>query len=52
MYFGQYFNFMVAKSRGIEFLGGESLAQLKTMLEKVETSALKGEELTYNMDKL
>ena len=51
-YFEHYFNFIVAKSQGTEFLGRESLTHLNTILEKVEASALKGDELTYNMDKL
>lgn len=51
-YFEHYFKFIVAKSQGREFLGRDSLAQLNTILEKVEASALKGEDLAYNMDKL
>ena len=51
-YFEHYFKFIVAKSQGREFLGRDSLAQLNTILERVEASALKGEELAYNMDKL
>ncbi len=52
IYFEQYFNFIVAKSRGVEYPGGESLAQLNAILEKVEASALNGEDLKYDVDKI
>ena len=51
-YFEHYFNCIVAQSQGTEFPGRDSLAKLNTILEKVEVSALKGDELTYDMDNL
>jgi len=51
-YFEHYFNCIVAQSQGTEFPGRDFLAQLNTILEKVEASALKGDELTYDMDNL
>ena len=35
VYFEQYFNSVVAKVQGTEFIGGEPLAKLKEILKKV-----------------
>lgn len=51
-YFELYFNMIVAKARGKAFPAGESMAQLDTILDKVQASALNGEELVYDMDQL
>ena len=52
LYYEQYYNSILAKIRGTEFPGAESLSKLNTLLEKVEASALKGDELVYDIDKI
>ncbi len=52
LYFEQYYNSILAKINGTEFSGGEALSQLNAVLEKVEASTLKGEELVYDIDKI
>lgn len=52
VYFGQYFDFIVAKAQGREFQNEDTMAQLNTVLEKVAAAALSGEDRVYDMDKI
>ena len=49
IYFEQYFNYIVAKVRGKEFPGAEPLAKINEILQQVEASALKGDDLVYDL---
>jgi len=52
LYYEQYFKSILAKINGTEFLGGESMSQLNTVVGKVEGSALNGDELVYDLEKI
>jgi len=52
VYFEHYFNSIVAKAQGKEFLGGESLVKLNEISQKVEASALQGDDLVYDLSQL
>ena len=52
IYFNQYYNSVVAKVQGTEFMGSGTLAQLKEILKKVEASALQGEDLVYDLSSI